>query len=628
MAKALCWLLLHVLLAFPALAQEHVRSAQWRIEPGASWNAPAAVPAALADGAGWLDAALPHRRPRSLAADSSTVEAPPEVAWYRLAVPSGATYLYLPRWQTIGTVAVYADGRLVYRTGGSHVWNSFNRPLWVPLVESAEAARGAPPAAVFIRMASQQGVGGAISTAWLGTEESLLWRYRVRLWLQSDLVGLTAASFVVIGLFSLAVWCVRRRESLYALFFATSVVNALRALHYTMGDLPPVLPDAWFGWFTVNSLGWSMVCVFLFSFRVHGHPMPRLARAIVAVVAALSLLTLPVPLLLPHLDAILPLVYVVITSLTAVVALSGLWASWRRGSREGLVLSAWFALTVPVGVHDLLMMDYRAPMEGVYLAPYVAIGLFAIFLAIVYRRYVGAIRQVESANAQLEVRLAARERALAASYEQLQVLERQRTLDAERQRMMQEMHDGIGSSLLTALRLAERGRLQEADMARVLKECIDDLKLSIDSLEHSGTDLLGVLAALRFRLAPRLQAAGLQLHWRVVDVPPLEWLDPQSALHILRILQEVLTNIVKHSGARNIEIATGSDAGAVLVSVRDDGVPHDGRVPPQSGGKGMANVRSRATALGAGCEWRHEGAQAEWGNVFELRLPMAQHQDP
>lgn len=625
MARVWCWLL-QVLLAFPALAQEHIRSAQWRIEPGAPWDAPATMPAALADAAPWQNTDLPHHRSRSLAADSRTVEAPPEVAWYRLAVPPGATHLYLPRWQTIGTVAVYADGRLAYRTRGSRVWNSFNRPLWVPLVESAEAAQGAPPAAVFIRMASQQGVGGAISTAWLGTEEALLWRYRVRLWLQSDLVGLTAASFVVIGLFSLAVWCVRRRESLYALFFATSVVNALRALHYTMGDLPPVLPDAWFGWFTVNSLGWSMVCVFLFSFRVHGHPMPRLARAIVATVAALSLFTLPVPLLLPHLDAILPLVYVVITSLTAVVALSGLWASWRRGSREGLVLSAWFALTVPVGAHDLQMMDYRAPMEGVYLAPYVAIGLFAIFLAIVWRRYVGAIRTVEVVNAGLESQLAARERELTASHEQLRELERQQTLTAERQRMMQDMHDGIGSSLMSALRMVERGQASTADTALVLKDCIDDLKLAIDSLDPTDADLLALLAAVRFRLAPRLKAAGIELAWQVQDLPPLPWLDPQNALHVLRIVQEVLTNVLKHSHATAIAVATAAQDGGVLVRIRDNGgafMPPAGPPPAAQAGRtgpmGLANVRHRAQALGGRCLW----AAWEGGGEFSLWLPLA-----
>ena len=590
-----------------------------------AWCRLATVPEGLANEALWREVALPHHRHRSLAADSSTVAAPPEVRWYRWPVTGGdrTTHLYLPRWQTIGTVAVYADGQLVYRTRGSRVWNSFNRPLWVPLAE----ATGAPPSVVMIRMASQQGVGGAISTAWLGPEASLQWRYRVRLWLQSDLINLTAASFVVIGLFSMAVWCVRRRESLYALFFVTSVFGALRALHYTVGDLPPVLPDAWFGWITVNSLAWTMVSVFLFSFHVHGHPLPRLKRLVLMLVLVMSLCTLPMPLVLPHLDAIMPLVYVLIAALIAVVALSGLWASWRQRSREGLVLSAWFALTLPVGVHDLLMMDYRAPMEGLYLAPYVSTGLFAIFLVIVYRRYFGAIRAVEVANAGLGSQLAARERELTASHEQLRALERAQTLAAERQRLMQDMHDGIGSSLMSALRMVECGQASTADTALVLKDCIDDLKLAIDSLTPADADLLALLAALRFRLAPRLKVAGITLTWSVQDLPPLPWLDPQAALHVLRILQEVLTNILKHSQATAIDLATeahpevGAQQASVLVRIRDNGrafVPTASAPHAPQAGQGLANVRHRAQALGGHGQW----AAWEGGGEFRLWLPL------
>ena len=55
------------------------------------------------------------------------------------------------------------------------------------------------------------------------------------------------------------------------------------------------------------------------------------------------------------------------------------------------------------------------------------------------------------------------------------------------------------------------------------------------------------------------------------DLPPLDWLDPQSALHVLRILQEVLTNILKHSRATAIDVATAHEGDEVVVSIRDDG---------------------------------------------------------
>ncbi|MBV7430214.1 MULTISPECIES: 7TM diverse intracellular signaling domain-containing protein [unclassified Acidovorax] len=618
----------------------HLRQAAFRMEPGAGWEPPPAPPFAGEEEKGaWASVPLPHARERSLAEGGASLRAPPDVAWYRLDLPppgtpgapsaSGAPgqdlFLYLPRWQTIGIVAIYVDGRMAYRTRGSRVWNSFNRPLWVAL--GNQAAGGEPPRTVWLRMASQRGVGGAVSSAWVGTEQNLLWRYSVRRFVQNDFISLTGAAFLAIGLFALAVGCVRRREPIYLLFFAISVTTLLRSLHYVVDDRPLPVPDDWFGWMTVNSLGWAMVCTFAFAFRVHGRRMPALALGIAGLVSLGTVLTLPLPPLLPYLDAMLPLVYLVITVLTAVVAASGLWASWRARSREGLVLFAWFSLNVPAGAHDLLMVNYRIDMEHVYLAPYNAIGLFAIFLAIVWRRYVGAIHAVEVANAGLESQLAARERELTASHEQLRALERQQTLATERQRMMQDMHDGIGSSLMSALRMVERGQASTADTAQVLKDCIDDLKLAIDSLDPADADLLALLAAVRFRLAPRLKAAGITLAWNVQDLPPLPWLDPQSALHVLRILQEVLANILKHTQATLIDVATAPQAQAgqggagVVVRIRDNAgafVLSEG--PPAAlAGQGLLNVRHRAQALGGRCQW----AAWEGGGEFTLWLPLA-----
>src|SRR5690349_5451856 len=129
--------------AVPAVHAEpsHLRQAGYVEEAGAGWDAPAAVPAAIAATAGASSVTLPHVRRRAVAAVQATALALPEVGWYRLEVASalrsqaspGELVLYLPRWQTVGNVAVYAGDRLAWRSTGSRVWNSFNRPLWVPL---------------------------------------------------------------------------------------------------------------------------------------------------------------------------------------------------------------------------------------------------------------------------------------------------------------------------------------------------------------------------------------------------------------------------------------------------------------------------------------------------------------
>ncbi|MEO7104763.1 MAG: ATP-binding protein [Rhodoferax sp.] len=639
-AKRQCWagLLLTLALALCSLGIAHASdltpvTTHWLaadyadVVPG-EYDPPPRVPALVTTRSSWESVDLPHARPYTVLMWGS-LSPKADVVWYRLTVPpsaqqgsqsdGGDLHLYLPRWQTIGTLAVYDGENLIYRTGDSLVWNSFNTPLWLSL-----RAPASTPRYVFIRMASQRGSGSALSTAWVGPSNALQWRYRLRTWLQIDAVALSSWAFFLIGLFALAVWCVRRDAALYGVFFVTSVAYLLRSMHFTVGELPPVLSDDWFGWLTVNSLHWGAMGVFFFMLCVNRRNTRWLGWAMLGFSTALSILTLPILTPAAVRIAVLPWVYDATAVVAFVLAFAGVRDAWRSRSREGMALALVFTLTIFFGLYDLTLAQHLTNMEGVYLTPYNAIGILTIFMIIVYRRYVGAIAHVEQSNALLESRLAIREGELALSYARLRESEHLQTLNDERQRMTQDMHDGIGSSLISALRMVERGKLDVGQMAMVLQECIDDLKLSIDSLEIVDPDLLALMATLRFRLGPRLMAAGIEVQWRMVDLPPVHWLDAQNALHILRIVQEVLANIIKHTPATQIAFESEFDDEGVTVRITNNGgvpfAPPDADTAPDKGppGRGLSNVRSRCIAIGARCTW----TKTSDGSSFALWLPQ------
>ncbi len=207
---------------------------------------------------------------------------------------------------------------------------------------------------------------------------------------------------------------------------------------------------------------------------------------------------------------------------------------------------------------------------------------------------------------------------LAASQKQLHEIEQRQMLSQERQRLMQDMHDGLGSSLTSALRVIEHGSMDEAEVAQMLKGCIDDLKLAIDSMEPVDADLLLLLATLRYRLGPRLENTGIALRWEVENVTKLDWLDPKNALHILRILQEAFTNIIKHTRATEIRVATRMDNDHAVVTVTDNGQGFAVENALKNGGKGLSNQMRRAEAIGA--EVKFDSSDA--GTCFTLRLPI------
>jgi signal transduction histidine kinase len=604
-------------MAAPSQAAVHYTEAQYVEASGGTFGAVGGLP--LPDpAAGWRRVPLPHRLRRGVANGTG---ARIGTAWFRFDVPAdpgwaagGRLRLYMPRWQTIGQVAVYADGQLLYRSVASPVWNGFNHPLWIPL----DGAKAHTPMRILVRIDHLEGAGLALSSLWVGDQHELALRHWVREWLQAELPYLASAAFLVIGLFAFGVWLLRR-EPAYGLFFATSVLFWLRALHYHLGLEPLPISDSWFGWLTVNSNSWLIPCIYFLGLRLHGQRYPRIEWSLLALIALPTLASLPALAVLPDVASIAPLAYLLMAAaLVGMTALAG-WSAWRANSRDGLWLASANALNIPGAVHDLLLQTDVLGPEHIYALPYTALTFFGVFLLVVLRRHNAALVASEQANQRLELRLREREAELDASYRSLRAIEHGQVLTRERERLMQDMHDGLGSSLMGALKAVENGH--EQDLAGVLRDCLEDLKLAIDSLEPVDADLLLLLAALRYRLGTRLEQAGVRLEWKVEDVPAVPWLDPQSALHILRILQEVLGNAIKHGGAGRLVVATRCQPGSVSVIVEDDGSGFDVD-SVASRGRGLANVRRRAHAIDARVHWQSKPGETR----FELQLPLGSGQ--
>jgi signal transduction histidine kinase len=606
-------LALLLVVAIPAFAGTaiQIQAAQWRVEPDGTFAPPAGT-LRLGDRP-WETVELPHVEPRTLVPGPTGANV--VTSWFRVEVPAearslGSLRLYAPRWQTIGQIAVYADDRLVFRSGAGPIWNGFNHPLWLAL----DGPDGRPPGTVVIRIDHLQGAGAALSTLWVGDAEGLAWRRAIRESMQAGLPQITSAAFLVLGLFAFMVWLFRR-ETIYGIFFACSVFSFVRTMHYYLGLEPLPIPEAWFGWLTVHALSWLVITVYFFASSLHRLRYRKIEWSIVAVVATASVASLPPLAILPHISLLAPLAYLLMILATIVLNGLGLWAAWRARSTEAAWIALWSAVNIPAGVHDWMLQNLRLDIEAMYLLPYTSIGLFTAFVLVVRKRYVGALRASESAQANLETRLRAREAELGETHARLRAVEKERVLSEERQRLMQDMHDGLGSSLMGALKVVEAGG--QTAVAQLLRECVDDLKLAIDSLEPIQADLLLLLATLRFRLGNRLEQAGVKLHWEVEDVPVLPWLDPTSALHVLRIIQEVFSNTIKHSGASEVRLTTRREGETVVVAIRDNGC---GFVQPESQGqgRGLANVERRASVIGASAGWK-SGAG---GTLFELALPI------
>ena len=578
--------------------------------------APAIVDSRMLPGR-WLPVTLPFGQTSDLLrqADLSLPHVT-RTTWYRLPVtdfaPGAAPLmLYTARAKASGPMAVYVDGVRV------HQWQ-LDGALWYwapQLIAVDSGQRSASPREVLVRMQHDASTYTALASVWLGPSAALKWRFEARQWLQLHTPAMSGGAFLAVGTFAFFIWVRGKRVAGYGLFAVLAVLSFVRAMHFYV-DVQ--VDDDWFAWLTVNTLFWLITVVHFLQMLLHGQRQVWLTRVLLGLSAVVALTTLPGLGQFPNSPQITPLIYPFAMLAGLVVMGVGLRLSWQRRSLDGTLLALGVAVSTLFGLNDWALQSNFLDPESWYLGPYANLFNFIVFCYLMHRHYMNALLQVERSNQELAVKLRAREDELAESYGRLRQVEHKQTVAHERQRLMQDMHDGLGASLHSALRAIERGRVTETAVADILRGCIDDLHLTIDSMEPVDADLLLLLATLRYRLGPRLQTAGISLQWGVVDVPPLGWLDPRRALHVLRILQETLTNTFKHTEATAIHVSTGQDADGVFVRIADNGPGFDPEQALRSGGKGLANQRRRADAIGARVHW----SSTPQGAVTILWLPL------
>jgi signal transduction histidine kinase len=182
--------------------------------------------------------------------------------------------------------------------------------------------------------------------------------------------------------------------------------------------------------------------------------------------------------------------------------------------------------------------------------------------------------------------------------------------EEERRRLRRDLHDGLGSQLAalaiqtSAIRSLIVRDPAQADAAVIeirdeLKSAISDIRRLVHGLRPPAIDELGLVGALAQR-AQRFAAGdfdGTPSRTAVVvsapdDLPPL----PAAVeVAIFRIVEEALTNVVRHAGASRVDVEIAVDRRALRLSVTDDGI---GMPSGREAGVGMSSMRERAEELG------------------------------
>jgi signal transduction histidine kinase len=175
----------------------------------------------------------------------------------------------------------------------------------------------------------------------------------------------------------------------------------------------------------------------------------------------------------------------------------------------------------------------------------------------------------------------------------------------------------------------EQVRTALTSIKQASREALVDVQSVLDSLRRPGEEVpLAPAPGLRdvAELVRRAEATGLRVDVRVTPTALPRGVDAAG----YRIVQEALTNVVRHAGASSVRIRVGPDDGALVIEVEDDGAERI-RVPGSSrggggGGSGIRGMTERAAALGgeltAGPRPLKGGGEVGGGFAVRARLPL------
>ena len=205
------------------------------------------------------------------------------------------------------------------------------------------------------------------------------------------------------------------------------------------------------------------------------------------------------------------------------------------------------------------------------------------------------------------------------------ILEDEKKFIQEKEKMLRDLHDGLGSittniSFLSELSLnkTEISTVQKnlATISKLAKEGLSEIRGFVHSLDSRETNWQSLIAEFRHYGATMVEPHGMAFSMTVTVDNPLSPVNTVLYLTLFRIYKEAITNCIKHSGAHAVNVALSVMSRNLNLTFHDDGTGFCGE---RSGGRGIPSMRKRAEELGGTL-----AITTEQGTCLQLEVPLPQ----
>jgi signal transduction histidine kinase len=539
-----------------------------------------------------------------------SVDLPPDApklrAWFKIPIPpelegKGSH----GRWGLLGyriqggAWSVWVDGKLIQSNLSD--WRiQWNVPLRVTVPLGARE--------VFLAVPYAEPIGYSVGSMFIGPMDVVdsAWQERNVLYLDLPRFMSVVALLLMVVSFHLALS--RPKESMFAILGVNALIWSISNLQFSFDVTGYDNLQRWFGSAMDSSITWMVMLSFIFAFDLENIRVPRFKALLLFYATVSTLITLPV--WDWQKNALLLQQYINIGAYSCGIGVLG-WHVLHHPRREGVVIFIALIVHLVLGFHTLENLTNQTNPDSFYSFSIGTVGIYLAFMYAMSRRTVAALSAAERHEAELQSRLVEQEQRLSDQHTRLQQLELVRSLNTQRETIMQDLHDRLGSNLTSALLQARKGVLSPEETVLLLQDLADELRHVGESVAQEQRSLNELLAELRQRVQNRLAHGGIYLIWEVDPKLSLQ-LSAQDAHHVLAMLSEAIANVIKHAEASQIRVEARRSAQEITVAITDNGKGFNPEaVEP---GRGLPGMRNRAKAIGGalhiaeasplGCHWQ------------------------
>jgi two-component system, NarL family, sensor histidine kinase UhpB len=413
-------------------------------------------------------------------------------------------------------------------------------------------------------------------------------------WFRINLTWIIIATSTLIGLVAITLLSLKRGQAFLWSVIACSATVSLGTYFYI--DTGTLITPEWRAWYG-HILG-ALVGYLSFLSLVNAWTSgPTWLYKPIVGVALVSVVITGVAVPWQTHDQVLQLarIFLAIVMLAAISGVVILLYRYVQTREVGRYWQAGLLLISSGAAITDYILGLEARIQPIYFVPFSNLTLMTALGIALAQRGAQLYLDAEAANQTLEVRISAREKELEQSAEALLAQEAETAIQTERARIMRDMHDGMGGQLLTLLMQARDPSAKREELEETVETAIADLRLLIDSLDSVGDSLDIALAMFRERLGQRLSGARVELDWPYATTIIERKFTPGQILSIYRILQEAISNALRHGRPKTIVVTQEVNEEAITITLSDDGT---GMSEAARAGRGLTNMRRRAAEIG------------------------------